>query len=141
MTTINLDIVPRETKTLKLFKGSLCEGYWEQLDIKTLRFDSQITRLKVVEGNISVPCENINVNIKKTISIFDEMFQLEIENEYYIISHKKWSLIGEGKTILDAENDLVNNAREIAELYINEDLSKLTHHAIQFRDFLFRILP
>jgi len=79
-------------------------------------------------------------NICKTIEINEVEFLINFEEGEYIISHYKWSLIGVGSTLYDATIDLFSEAKNILPNYIEVPLSNLTSEAIQFREFLLKLL-
>lgn len=78
--------------------------------------------------------------INKTIDINEVEFNIDFENGEFIISHPKWSLIGCGNTLYDATIDMFSEAKNILHNYLETPLSNLTIDAIQFREFLIKLL-
>lgn len=74
------------------------------------------------------------------ISMFGEMFEVVADEGYVILSHPAWSLTGLGKDFVEAEKDLVENARILANVYLNRPVSQMTIGALEFRDFLLQII-
>jgi len=76
--------------------------------------------------------------IQKSINIFGEEFYFDkIDGEFYI-HHPKWSLSGEGNTILEAENNLRTEAKEVFSIL---SISKnLDYSAKKMLEFISQIL-
>ena len=72
------------------------------------------------------------------ISLCSELFQITKEESVTIISHSKWSLLGMGKDLAQAINDLKENAHIIASDYIDADDSELTEEAVKLKRFLIK---
>jgi len=45
-----------------------------------------------------------------------EPFYVEIEDGFYYIRHERWSLVGMGKTLPEAEQDLLSEASDLREV-------------------------
>jgi hypothetical protein len=78
--------------------------------------------------------------IKPTCIIKNEIFNLEFEDDMIYITHTKWSLTGMGKTLLEAELDLIEEANLIADVYLNEPLNKLSYESLKLRDFILKVI-
>lgn len=76
----------------------------------------------------------------REITICGEVFNYEFDNDDIIIKHPKWSIIGVGSTLYDAEKDLFENMKIIADEYINESDSSLDINAIYLKQFLIETL-
>lgn len=81
-----------------------------------------------------------NQIIEKQIDIKGVNFKIEFEDGEIILSHNKWSLIGSGVTLYDAICDLLSEANNILKNYLELPISKMTFEAIQFREFLLKIV-
>ena len=57
-----------------------------------------------------------------------------------MISHNIWSLTGEGKTPEEAVKSVLVEAKEISEFYINSSNDELTLDAIEFKEFLLKVI-
>lgn len=83
--------------------------------------------------------------MSKAITYFDyeykgERFDIKKENGLLYISHPKWSLVGMGDTLLDAEIDMINGAKIIADDYINVPESTLSQEAVNLKRYLLKII-
>ena len=78
--------------------------------------------------------------IKPEHEFAGETFELQTEQGLIRLCHKRWSLEGEGSTLLDAEQDLVSNARIIAEAYLRSPVERMTQNALALREFLFNVI-
>jgi hypothetical protein len=45
-----------------------------------------------------------------------EPFYVEVEDGFYYIRHERWSLVGMGKTLPEAEQDLLSEALDVREV-------------------------
>jgi len=87
--------------------------------------------------SINIP---VTTNIEQVVYIGNEEFTLKVEDEKYYIDHNLWSLAGEGNSLLDAELDLINQAKEIYELIKDDPISDLSLEAIRMRDFIYGLI-
>lgn len=69
-----------------------------------------------------------------------EPFQIDISRDLIILRHKHWSLRGRGRTLAEAERNLIENAREDADYYRNRPVQSMTVRALALRDFILRVL-
>ena len=83
---------------------------------------------------------NYPVNLQRVHTIKGWEFNLNFENEQIVLSHNKWSLIGVGSTLLDAENDLLNEAKELADHFLDIPIYNLDANGIELREFLLDLL-
>lgn len=81
-----------------------------------------------------------SVKVRLEYEILGEPFRLDFEQGSIIIHHPIWSLVGMGATLLDAEKDLLAEARELAEVLLRVRPTELDVNALQLRDFLFRVI-
>ena len=96
-----------------------------------------ISNFKSTVLAIDIP---VTADIEKLIYINDEEFILNIEDHIYYISHRLWSLSGDGDTLLDAEIDLITQAKKVYHLIKDDSLSELSIEAIRMRDFIYGII-
>lgn len=75
-----------------------------------------------------------------THKIKEEKFIIEFENELCYLSHPKWSLVGMGNNLCEAEIDLIKEAKIIAPNFINVPINSLNNEALRLRDFLFKLI-
>ena len=78
------------------------------------------------------------VHTPPLMDLLGESFEVESDDGVVVIQHPRWSLIGSGTTVLEAEADLLSCAREVAPLYVGVPLDSLSIEALEFRDFLIR---
>ena len=69
-----------------------------------------------------------------------EPFDLEIDDAVLSLRHARWSLIGTGRTLVEAETDLLNEAREVAHAMLELPIATLSFEAFRLREFLLHII-
>lgn len=72
--------------------------------------------------------------------IYGEEFNLEILKSKIYLTHPKWSFVGEGNHLIEAEMDVIEQVHEIADDYIHISPSNLTFEALKMRDFIFKVI-
>jgi hypothetical protein len=78
--------------------------------------------------------------IAPEVDIFGEPFVLEFEDDEVYLRHPRWSLIGAGSSLLEAEMDLLAEARDLSEVLLKVPHANLDPEAMSLRDFLFRVM-
>lgn len=86
------------------------------------------------------PEEHLSKKIKHTYMISEEPFILEKSGNKIILSHEKWSLYSEGRNLLEAEIKLIEEAKELSEVFLKIPVSSLDFNAMELRDFLLRVI-
>ena len=81
----------------------------------------------------------------ETLYLFGEKFEVTQgfipEDDYKIyLSHKKWSLVGKGNTLEEAQANLIQEAKDVAPYYIEMSDDDLTFDAIDFKRFLQKVV-
>jgi hypothetical protein len=94
----------------------------------------------IKDNEQSIQEKYIITRYKSTYFIKGEEFRLERESDKIVLSHDKWSLTGEGSTLIEAELDVKNQIHEIAEEYIHAPITSLTNEAINLRDFILKVI-
>jgi len=80
--------------------------------------------------------------IRPTYEIDGEAFLIEHEHGLIWVSHPRWSLVGYGKTLFEAEKMMLDEAAEFATDLIQIPISDLSPSAIEFRNYLLeKVLP
>lgn len=79
---------------------------------------------------------NIADKIIKTYKFCGEEFEIYLEDDNIILSHPTWSLSGMGKSLIDAEKNLLQESKIVLEHYIDVPESKLSEDAIELKNFL-----
>ena len=79
-------------------------------------------------------------NYKDYIEIKTEKFYIEQENDIVYLVHPYWSMVGMGKTLYAAEINLINEAKELFNILIKEDNSRLSLDALAMKSYLFNII-
>ena len=69
-----------------------------------------------------------------------QLFNLEIEGGSVILTHPRWSLVGLGSTLGDAERDLVEQARDALEALSFFQISEFSPDELEYRDFLLSVI-
>jgi len=77
------------------------------------------------------------IELRHTIN--GEQFNLEINDGVYVLTHERWSLIGCGYSLLDAEVDLLKGAKSVFECLLDIPVSELDSDALDLRCFLFSV--
>lgn len=85
---------------------------------------------KVVKGRSGLPQH----------FVADEPFLIDISGNLVILRHRHWSLRGRGRTLVEAERNLIENAREDAAYYRSQPVDSMTVRALALRDFILRCL-
>lgn len=75
-----------------------------------------------------------------TYPIAREPFYIEVEADIFYVRHPRWSLVGSGRSILEAKEDLLAEGREVAEVILSLPVDSLDTEMLALREFLFRIL-
>ena len=78
------------------------------------------------------------------VTVKGERFTVEVEvgeegNTVYLV-HPRWSVLGSGRTIEEAERDLRTEAREVGELLADDDPARFTRGGREMREFVLRFL-
>lgn len=120
----------------------------EKIDIsvnKNINYEENNIQLSAINNEYfdevkSYMLELKNHIINKTIEINGELFDIEIEEKTFVLTHPQWSIIGTGNTLYDAILDLINEAKTILKNYISVPITEMNEDAIYFREFLFRLV-
>lgn len=72
--------------------------------------------------------------------IAGEPFEMHFDEGGVVLRHPQWSLRGEGTTLLEAEQNLLDFARSIAPAYVYHPHYKLTKRAQSLKDFLLKVV-
>lgn len=105
----------------------LNQAFWGDLSIYI------ISSSKKAKETYVKPTITINLEKERYIVIESERFNLEIIKDKYILSHPKWSLYGDGSNLLEAENNLRNEAKEVFEILVSKkDLDIETNNMLDF---------
>jgi hypothetical protein len=72
--------------------------------------------------------------------IAGELFKFEFEDETVYLKHREWSLMGMGDSERAAEQDLLNEARQLYDVMATMPPHTLSDAASRLRDFLRRVV-
>jgi len=76
-----------------------------------------------------------------SIQLLGERFRLEVDEELgIVISHPKWSLMGCGRTVAEAEKMVMEYARDLAEAMIADSPTEYTEEGNRLREFVLGFL-
>jgi hypothetical protein len=64
----------------------------------------------LVRGSASVDA------VRSPFEVAGEPFYVEVADGFYYIRHNRWSLVGMGKTLTEAERDLLDEAADLREV-------------------------
>ena len=67
-----------------------------------------------------------------------EPFLREVDGDEIILSHSKWSLVGIGSTVLEAEADLLDEVHDLTQIYLTIPVESLDQDGYRLRNFLLR---
>jgi hypothetical protein len=81
-----------------------------------------------------------SIRYEYPIELFGDCFYFSKDEEGCYLSHKEWTLIGEGKDFEEAKEDLRNSIRELKDHYARLSINSLDPRAIQFREYLISTL-
>ncbi|MDP3149775.1 MAG: hypothetical protein Q8N83_11665 [Ignavibacteria bacterium] len=105
---------------------------------------SMNTEIKINKSNLFkkvIYHSSLNsIIIKDSINIGNESFLFEKEDNYYYLSHPKWSLVGMGKNLYEAEVDLLNEAKELLTDMRELPTESLSQEALNLLDYLYSIV-
>lgn len=68
-----------------------------------------------------------------------EPFYVEIEDGFYYIRHERWSLMGMGKTLPEAERDLLSEASDLREVLASPSPTPMDAELSRLAAFLHRL--
>lgn len=68
-----------------------------------------------------------------------ETFYIERQEARIFLRHDQWSLVGEGRTLLEAERDLIAEAKDVAAILLDKPPASLSPEAVELQKFLPRI--
>lgn len=111
---------------------SIFTGYWKSFAVNC---NGELISDGSTEESIKPKHSCVKI-IKRTLQIKNVTFDLSFEDNQFMISHPKWSLMGSGATFALAYLDLLENSKIFLEGYLNSPITDLTFDAIEFRDFL-----
>lgn len=84
--------------------------------------------------------EAVPIEAHASLEIAGERFYLELEDGLVYLQHPTWSLLGYGETLEEAVSSLYTDARELAEVFLEFEISTLSYDAFRMRDFLHRVV-
>jgi hypothetical protein len=73
----------------------------------------RVSTVPLVHGTVADLAESA---ARCPYQVAGEPFYVEIENGFYYIRHAQWSLVGMGKTLLEAEQDLLSEASDLRDV-------------------------
>ncbi|MEX2571337.1 MAG: hypothetical protein WD737_08515 [Gemmatimonadota bacterium] len=74
------------------------------------------------------------------IELYGEVFDIELEGRTVYVRHPEWSLIGAGESLLEAEQDLVEECRDVRSALDAVPLSKLSPEALRMYEFALTVV-
>ncbi len=74
------------------------------------------------------------------VEILGERFDVTRDAYGILVSHPRWSLTGRGDTLVEAELDLIANAKLLAEAYLEFAPSQLSPEANEMLDYLIQLM-
>jgi hypothetical protein len=107
------------------------------------RASSKTTPKTPFHATIPLVVERIgttHVHPQARIKILGETFLLEPSEAGVAISHPRWSLLGEGPSVLAAEADLFQEAADLAPVFLHAPLASLDKEALLLREFIIKTL-
>jgi hypothetical protein len=83
--------------------------------------------------------QSIDNEIVLSLDIFGEQFIIEEEDGCFYITHPKWSLVGYGETLIDAENDLISDAIDLNSHIMTIPYGSFDEDGKNLYDFLIKV--
>lgn len=77
--------------------------------------------------------------VRPEIRIAGEGFFVETDGPTVYLRHPRWSLLGAGRSLFEAERDLRSEAAELAQVMSDMPLRELDYDALQLFHFVLRI--
>lgn len=74
------------------------------------------------------------------ISILGEPFDVHIDDDEVLITHPRWSLMGSGATLGQAEQDLMYEAAALAEMWAEKRVEEMSDDARRLRDYALKFM-
>ena len=68
-----------------------------------------------------------------------EPFYVEVEDGFYYIRHERWSLVGMGRTLSEAEQDLLSEASDLREVLASPSPVPMDAELSRLAAFLHRL--
>ena len=76
-----------------------------------------------------------------SIQLLGERFNVELDDELgVVISHPRWSLMGYGRSLAEADKMLMNYAQDLAESIVDDSPFEYTDEGNRMRDFVLGFL-
>lgn len=75
-----------------------------------------------------------------SLLLYDDDFTMDYEEDIFYLQHSGSSLLGYGKTMVEAHISLIERARDVADLYLGVPSDELHETALRLRDLLLRII-
>lgn len=107
-----------------------------EISIELTTAEAGVRRTQTRHIVLELPTER---SIMPIYQIRDEEFFLEMEDDLVYIRHPHWSLMGVGATLREAHESLLEEAGEIAEIFLRSDPASLTYEALRLRDFALQL--
>lgn len=86
------------------------------------------------------PCAvTLATDTPDTVDIFGEVFTIAQDGDDVYLIHPRWSLIGAGRSVADACDNVIVEAQELADAMRSGDPGTLSTGAQQLRDFVLRL--
>jgi len=73
---------------------------------------------------------------RPSISVFGEVFEVELSEGVVWLTHPRWSLVGAGPSLVAAQVDLFEEAQGLADVMLDMPPTSLSAEALAFRDYL-----
>lgn len=77
--------------------------------------------------------------VSPTVEVGGEAFAVEVDEGTIYLSHPRWSLLGEGASLIEAEANLMEEARALLPVFLAKPITALSEDARALRDFLLRV--
>lgn len=147
---VKLTIPPKLSESLVDIKGNVVSQKASEIPFVEEIWNTDIGKVGELKNKEEIKAsDNITQSNKpiirsrtiiKYLQLFKNKFLFEEEDNSIILSHERWSLVGEGSTLAEAEQDLMRNARISLDGYFKIHSSEMTIDAIEYRDFLLTIV-
>ena len=108
-------------------------GYPKEIALNRVSSPPLLGQYRTVEGDIEKQQEHF-------IGVAGEPFLLEYENDSIMLTHSKWSLTGVGKSLIEAEQNILEEASGLARVFLDLSVNTLDENARHLREFLLKVI-
>ena len=95
----------------------------------------RVTTIPLVRGSVTDLAETAG----SPYMVAGEPFYVEVEDRLYYIRHEQWSLVGMGRTLPEAEQDLLSEASDLRDVLASPSPVPMDAELSRLATFLHRL--